>query len=1149
MALVINNNSSHSLPLFSEHQVLRARDLNNLVSAVFAQLRQNRIFNVGLGIVEGFSVRWDEDRGALVVGRGFGVSSDGYAFDLDECAFTHFRGANSLGVSPEQRVGGCDDYYTLLDKISGGGGNYELGAPGEVVALRENWQRLVPDAAEGAVIPAGRYCLLYLYREAQEARASCFSDCEAAGADQVGQYHAVLVPMEDREDGPEAEVVKIDLPEVPRLPAFGLVEQEIKLCRIRNWEDLYQSYRAACVGIREELALAYGAAARLLNAPGGTQPDAADTALYAATQAVLGRLTEEVYPADPGGECTDIQYLYTYHEDLILAYAAFYRLLQGQTITLGNTEESATGATRCAFSRHLELRTIYFDGESGGRALISDEAEAADPCRTGRILPDNGEERRTLLDEGQQYLVRMQRLVEEGHLFFSTWKREALFDPRITPGDRRFPFLKGNALPFYYHPDVMDDWRVGVQPTIAAYRYVAHSVEHPLLYRPENWDFYRIEGHLGHPLRQNTLGDNPDNLREGGVRARIEELRDCLNLAFDVVDVSLDEPDEEKRLEVITGSDRDNWYKNVRNDILGTLIPLAGGAKTDGSDPDDPALQRCRSVVEFLHAHPHLTTINDWEELKGPVDFCAPLPATLTSQRLDTFVQVYRELVRLLEEMRAKRDSDDPLPYLDLELAECIREAAIEEVRYRESLWRRCYLAGFSRLHPGLVHWGGVPRGGTFVLVHKSSFDREGLIQILRRYTDASSGAFANSSDADLITYARRLQINPESFRRKEVVADFCLPYLCCGAGAVNLQATTPLPPEPLTLEVRTEACTTLKQLLAELGLSVTVNETGGDLTVATADNVEIGNAVRIHTLTQGVAFEGLTPAQLADATLELVATYRKGDRSVNQAFTVSRQPEWIRMNVNFAGRETVDDVRYCRYDLRFEISPSNARVSLDNPPAGVTYDATEQSLRVPEDIAGQIDGLSLIATAGDCTARHTFILPPKPGDDVVAPPAGNTTPPALAIVLNTRRSTREETLEGLGVAETETTVKGEAYGKTQEYVSDSITDVQPDRGLDPALTALTRLHTEEAEQAVFIRKAAMLVATSFLDKLALAGKGEELTDDQEKLMNSLKQTLTALGITGDQVFKNWKVSELYTGIDRKRLGYIGNQLRANEKG
>ncbi|MGB3800787.1 MAG: hypothetical protein WA952_13310, partial [Lewinella sp.] len=227
MAITINDNTLSTIPFFSENQVLRARDLNNLVTAVFDQLRQNRIFNVGLGIVEGFSVRWDEDARAIVVTRGFGVSSDGYPFDLGECAFTHFRPAAGFDQGVKLPASNCAEYKALLQEIADVG--FELTTSETSANAPGGWQSIMPEEGFVDTIPPGQYCLLYLYREAQIFRASCFSDCEARGADQIGNYHAILLPVEGGEEPePEDNSFEVQLDGVPRLPAFGKLKTEVK---------------------------------------------------------------------------------------------------------------------------------------------------------------------------------------------------------------------------------------------------------------------------------------------------------------------------------------------------------------------------------------------------------------------------------------------------------------------------------------------------------------------------------------------------------------------------------------------------------------------------------------------------------------------------------------------------------------------------------------------------------------------------------------------------------------------------------------------------------------------------------------------------------------------------------------------------------
>ncbi|MBB4079705.1 hypothetical protein GGR28_002330 [Lewinella aquimaris] len=1150
MAIVIDNNALSTIPFFSENQVLRARDLNNLVKAVFDQLRQNRIFNIGLGIVEGFSVSWDEVAGAIVVSRGYGVSSDGYSFDLGECTFTHYRRAAGLADGYNRLASDCDEYDDLLQRIANGG--YELGQPTATDVQLEGWQPLFLREGENPndePIASGNYCLLYLYREAQIARASCFSECEAKGAEQVGNYHAILVPAQPKDDnGPSGDSFEVQLPDVPRLPAFGLVEERIKLCRILSWQDLYRSYHTACVAVRAELTLAYGSASLLLDPPavadGDPDPTADDTALFKRLAETLSGLTDKLFPPDPGASCTDIQYLYGYYRELIQAYAAIYHLLQGQTINLGNSSESANLVIRCAFSGHLGLRGLYF-GDAGSTPIISDKAEVADPCRSNRILPDNGEERRNLLSEARSLLARMQTLATAGNLLLSTWEREGLTDLRLTPDARRFPFLQGRALPFYYQPSVMNGWRVGEQPNVQVYQYVKLDADHPLLFAEEDWDFYQIEGHLAKPLELTTFEDDTGQAVDTGVQARLKELRDCLNLAFDITAVCLDEIGEEESAPSIEGTDWGNWYKNTRNDLIGALKPIVPRDKNKADDVDPVVLKACREVMTFLEGIKDLSDISGWRGLQ-PVDFCSPVPDTLVSDRLDDFVTSYSALIKAIEQARQEQQKgddvgEDELPYLDPRLAECIRQAAVAERLFRETIWREGKLAGFALSHPGLVHLGGVPKGGTFVLVYKTTFDREGLIRELRRFITGTDINIGQLSDEELLKFARRFQFNVSLFNRKEVVADFCLPYLCCGTGPVYVNTVPIPPPPPLELLAADRNCYVERDNEPEPLVTVTVNETGGELTFTVDGNV-VGSTHSVSALTAEYPLSGLTDADLASGALVVTAHYRKDDRSAEDLFRLTLQPIIRQAAINFLRVEPdAAGNNRCIFELVAVISPTfqQREIRFGQNVANVAEDNT---FRLPETTAQELSVVTLVVRLGKCEATIELPLPRKPIEPV-DPNVVITPPQDFATVLNTRRTQRMESLEDQ-LSDAEPLENDEAYKRTLLYVSDTGENVKPDKGLEPALTALKDLTTAEPERKTFVHRIGRILAVSFLDKLALIGKKEELTEANQKSLDLLKKELDALGISRNTVFSDWGVSELYDGVDRTRLTNIGKQLR-----
>ena len=136
--------------------------------------------------------------------------------------------------------------------------------------------------------------------------------------------------------------------------------------------------------------------------------------------------------------------------------------------------------------------------------------------------------------------------------------------------------------------------------------------------------------------------------------------------------------------------------------------------------------------------------------------------------------------------------------------AEKLEELFKEIIERKEEIIKQTLLSEYVKKHPGIEHTGGVPIGGTFILVYedKSSvrqFDslaqaranisgqdalakssklrsREGLIDIVRSKED-SLVDFEKEEQLDL---EELIVVSGQSIPRYTVVADFSLPYLCC---------------------------------------------------------------------------------------------------------------------------------------------------------------------------------------------------------------------------------------------------------------------------------------------------------------------------------------------------------------------------------
>lgn len=128
--------------------------------------------------------------------------------------------------------------------------------------------------------------------------------------------------------------------------------------------------------------------------------------------------------------------------------------------------------------------------------------------------------------------------------------------------------------------------------------------------------------------------------------------------------------------------------------------------------------------------------------------------------------------------------------------------AIMEELGKRlEAMFADLTLPGFARKHPGMEHKGGVPVGGTFVLLYGAREEIQSAgKQILAGLNPAFGEIFAKLIAArppeigvEQALTAILASSKPQSddvLDQFVVLADFCLPYLCCDAECSDVEVT-----------------------------------------------------------------------------------------------------------------------------------------------------------------------------------------------------------------------------------------------------------------------------------------------------------------------------------------------------------------------
>ncbi len=113
-----------------------------------------------------------------------------------------------------------------------------------------------------------------------------------------------------------------------------------------------------------------------------------------------------------------------------------------------------------------------------------------------------------------------------------------------------------------------------------------------------------------------------------------------------------------------------------------------------------------------------------------------------------------------------------------------------------EAIFEELLLEGYAQRHPGMEHKAGAPRGGTLVLLYAH---RETLIEVVEREQSRIdlriNEALARSARAGWTFATGRppIKLGPdgsadEPLNDYVVVADFCVPYLCCDSDCSEIE-------------------------------------------------------------------------------------------------------------------------------------------------------------------------------------------------------------------------------------------------------------------------------------------------------------------------------------------------------------------------
>jgi hypothetical protein len=188
----------------------------------------------------------------------------------------------------------------------------------------------------------------------------------------------------------------------------------------------------------------------------------------------------------------------------------------------------------------------------------------------------------------------------------------------------------------------------------------------------------------------------------------------------------------------------------------------------------------------------------------------------------------------------------------------------VAEFRQRlENVFNELVLTGYSKRHPGMEHKGGVQEGGTLILLythknyaaqllksHKSEIETR--VKVVHAMS-AAPMAMVNMKDPGLVLGTIPQAIEPlDDFI---VIADFCVPYLCCDTDCSDID----LAPVSKSPQVKVTVVGTVYGEAKKAGVKPTVLKSAR----VTAKNLATGKAAKVKMKNGSYAFTAYTGTYL----------------------------------------------------------------------------------------------------------------------------------------------------------------------------------------------------------------------------------------------------------------------------------------------
>jgi hypothetical protein len=695
-----------SYSVFEKDQVLTEAQLNGVTDYLNDQSRQSLVYLLGVGIASGLQVSYLENSGLVRVTKGVGVTTDGellvYSQDMFFDRFMEYNESHPKYLPFHLPA---DDQMITI---------YEL-----IATVPNSPQRPEPPANSipiSAQLEILKETITVLYMESYINDPDLCSTCDNLGKECINTIKLLLIPAQHI----DLLTTKVETPTT----AFGqLHELSVDRAIIKstdNAESFQQIYRQACASAIEMIIPELTIFSQLypsltfFHDVFSSDPNQANNPI----PLWQNKLQEYNSTISNNGR----QYYYDFLKDFTETYNQMRDLLFGDYTW--NCPESQR------FPKHLLLGDLFSNG------LSNNHRTAFYPSSMLSRTTENIQHAKFLLRKLDSLIASFQVPTNPIEL-------------RITPSMTEDQPLADRAIPFYYQIEtekpIHKYWNYPLsQRDMANHNYsyraqeyqAPNAVTNPFTKQIGRFTFFRIEGHIGQKLvdvlpqlenkistnnlpftvRAILLGNAPDKLvKKPGIRYsdlhRMHYLlrQDAVHQLNEVVDFS--------------GKFKTEVNQKVQNETRDYLVDAIERDNTISQSANGAVAQLQLDFTQFSNVavKPLLTNtvkaasrfkVNSSEVIK--TDFTSPFDTLIGSTHI--------HWIDWLDQIITTKDE-------------------------KES--EKLLLKNFLVKNPGLEHYAGVNKGGTFVLV----YDEQGIVvaDLMLPYHCAEDAVETNPPEPPLV--------------------------------------------------------------------------------------------------------------------------------------------------------------------------------------------------------------------------------------------------------------------------------------------------------------------------------------------------------------------------------------------------------------